>query len=94
MNSSHTLTVLSYVITALLSLGGCAQVEEPVAPLSNSPDKDLSMYLDGLLETARAMPTSPLARGRLGMAYDVNGLQKEALLTYQQAAVLDSTEFL
>ena len=93
MNSSHTLTVLSYIITALLSLGGCAQVEEPVAPQSNSPDKDLSIYLDGLLETARAMPTSALARGRLGMAYDVNGLQEEALLTYQQAAALDSTDF-
>ena len=39
------------------------------------------------------MPTSALARGRLGMAYDVNGLQEEALLTYQQAAALDSTDF-
>ena len=56
MNSSHTLTVLSYVITALLSLGGCAQVEEPVAPQSNSPDKDLSIYLEGLLESALCQP--------------------------------------
>ena len=93
MESPHTFKVLSFLITALVFFGGCDQLEEPISPLSVSPDKDLSLYLDGVLDTARAMPTSPLARGRLGMAYDINGLQKEALSTYQQAAILDPDDF-
>ena len=93
MESPHTFKVLFFLIVALVFFGGCDQIEEPIAPLSVSPDKDLSLYLDGVLETARAMPTSPLARGRLGMAYDINGLQKEALSTYQQAAILDPDDF-
>ncbi|MAI41843.1 MAG: hypothetical protein CMP95_05250 [Gammaproteobacteria bacterium] len=93
MKSPHTHAYLYFLISTLFFLGGCDGIKEPVPPLNTSPDKDLSIYINGLLETARAMPTSALARGRLGMAYDVNGLQDEALLTYQQAAAIDPEDF-
>ena len=78
---------------AVLICSTCAKVEEPITLATDSPDKDVSIYLDELLQSARAMSASALARGRLGMAYDVNGLRDEALITYGQAEALDPSDF-
>ena len=46
-----------------------------------------------MLQSAQAMTKSGLVRGRLGMAYDVNGLRDAALVTYEQAEILDPDDF-
>ena len=78
---------------SLLALGACTRVEDPIADGTDSPDKDVAEYLQGMIQSARAMEKSALARGRLAMAYDANGLRKAALATYQQAEALDPDDF-
>ena len=59
----------------------------------DSPDADVADYLRELLESVRTVPRSGLMRGRLGMAYDVNGFGEAALATYAQAESLDPRDF-
>ena len=56
-------------------------------------DGDVSATLTELLGAARAAPRSGEMRGRLAMAYDVNGFSDSALATYVQAAAVDAGEF-
>ena len=49
--------------------------------------------LEQLLGSARAAPGSAEMRGRLAIAYEVNGFADSALATYLQAASLDASEF-
>ena len=84
-------------LTALL-LCGCGKSEtglvgEPIAAGIDSADKDVAEHLETLLQSARALPTSGSMRGRLGMAYDINGFREAALATYQQAESLDPADF-
>ena len=86
------------ILLTMVALGACSKLEsyfvdKPIAAGIDSPDKDVAEYLQGMLQSARAMETSGLARGRLAMAYDVNGLREAALATYQQAEVLDPDDF-
>ncbi len=78
---------------SLLVLGACTRVEDPIADGIDSPDKDVAEYLQGMIQSARAMKKSALARGRLAMAYDANGLREAALATYKQAEALDPEDF-
>ena len=82
----------------MVTLGACSRLEslfvdEPIAAGIDSPDKDVAEYLQAMLQSAQAMTKSGLVRGRLGMAYDVNGLRDAALATYEQAEVLDPNDF-
>ena len=56
-------------------------------------DTDVAEHLEALLQSARTVPTSGPLRGRLGMAYDINGFRREAIATYAQAQALDPTDF-
>jgi len=69
-----------------------ATVDAPLAVLLEDEDPHLARLLDQLLTAARSDPRSGESRGRLAMAYEVNGFTDAALVTYAQATVLDSTE--
>ena len=86
------------ILLMMVTLGACSRLEslfvdEPVAAGIDSPDKDVAEYLQAMLQSAQAMTKSGLVRGRLGMAYDVNGLRDEAIVTYEQAEILDPDDF-
>ena len=84
----------SAIIALVLSLcSACTRVEDPIIAGIDSPGTDLTDHLIALQHSARAMQESGLARGRLAMAYDVNGLLEVALTTYQQAETLDPNDF-
>ena len=89
------LAAVAIGLAALLLLGACSRLEmdEPVAAGIDSPDPDVAEYLQEILQTARGLPKSGPMRGRLGMAYDVNGFREAALLTYGQAEALDPKDF-
>ena len=54
---------------------------------------DLSAALQALHDAAGANPDDAERRGRLAMAYDVNGFEQRAIVVYGQAAVLEPDEF-
>ena len=92
---------MQYVAVLLLApmlLGACSKfeagaVDEPVVAGVDSPDRDIAEHLGALVESVRTVPTSGPMRGRLGMAYDINGFREAAITTYQQAESLDPADF-
>ena len=54
---------------------------------------DLTAALQTLHDAAAAKPHDPEHRGRLAMAYDVNGFEPRAIAVYRQAAILEPAEF-
>ncbi len=84
------------VAIALLTVG-CSElgtgIGEPVQAGIDSTDADVAEHFDALLRAVHAAPSSARMRGRLGMAYDVNGFRDGALETYRQAQALDPVEF-
>jgi tetratricopeptide (TPR) repeat protein len=87
LRSVATVTVMAMLCS------GCTKVDDPIAAGVDSPDQDVALYLQSMLQSAHAMQSSGLVRGRLGMAYDVNGFRNEALATYAQAEALDPNDF-
>ena len=92
MRNLAAMTCLAIVLVA------CAETtspvaDEPVVAGVDSPDKDLADHLRAMIQAVRTTPGSAPMRGRLGMAYDVNGFQTEALATYAQAETLDPEDF-
>ena len=83
------------LLTLSLLPSGCARDDpnEPVVPSMEGADRDLMGLVDDLLAAVRAAPDSGELRGRLAMAYDVNGFDPAAIVTYRQAQSLDPTEF-
>ena len=59
----------------------------------DSGDTDVGEHLEALVQSVRTVPTSGPLRGRLGMAYDVNGFRQKAIVTYHQAQALDPKDF-
>lgn len=88
---------VAVIAVAILLLGGCAKTEtdldEPVVAGVDGGDADVAEHLDALLQSVRTVPTSGSLRGRLAMAYDINGFREAAMTTYRQAASLDPTDF-
>ena len=89
---------LAAIACIAIILGACSGSESPVAdePVvagADSPDRDLADHVQAMIQAVRTTPGSSLMRGRLGMAYDVNGFQTEALATYAQAEALDPDDF-
>ncbi len=94
--------------TALLSLSGMvllagvlaacstdrdgASVASPVVAALDAADAEITVLLTGLLQSAREAPQDAESRGRLGMAYEVNGFADAALESYRQAGELDSND--
>ena len=86
------------MMLAVLVLCACSKSvlfvdHEPIVAGIDSPDDELTEYLKAMIQTARALPKSALMRGRLAMAYDVNGFHDAALATYDQAESLDPDDF-
>jgi len=85
---------VAVIAVAALLLGGCSRsetdsVDEPIVAGVDGNDQDVAEHLEALLQSVRTVPTSGSIRGRLGMAYDINGFREAAITTYQQASRLD-----
>ena len=78
-----------------LVLAACSESvpDEPVVAGVDLPDKELAAFLRESIKQVRVTPDSSVIRGRLGMAYEVNGFPKAALATYRQAESLDPEDF-
>ena len=84
------------IAAAALLLAGCSETDSAVEPIVapvDPNDTDVGEHLQALLQSVRTVPTSGRLRGRLGMAYDINGFRQEAIATYGQAQSLDPTDF-
>ena len=89
---------VAVIAVAALLFGGCSRsetgsVDEPIVAGVDGNDKDVAGHLETLLQSVRAVPTSGSMRGRLGMAYDINGFREQAIATYEQASRLDPDDF-
>ena len=89
---------VAVLFLASMLLGACAEfeadsVDEPIVAGLDSGDHDVARHLGELLLSVRTVPTSGPMRGRLGMAYDINGLREAAIATYRQAESLDPADF-
>ena len=94
----HTLAIAGIcAATWLAILVGCGdapgRLQAPPVISLNDADPRLVELLDELHGAVRAAPRSGEMRGRLAMAYDVNGFADAALDTYRQAELLDQSEF-
>ena len=85
------------VLISGFTLNGCSdthtETDELVVAGTDSPDKDLGKFFEDMIQSVRAMPNSGLMRGRLAMAYEANGFQDEAIISYGQAAALAPEDF-
>ena len=87
---------IAVIAAAALLFAACSESERDFAPIVagvDSGDTDVGEHLEALLQSVRTVPTSGPLRGRLGMAYDVNGFRQEAIATYRQAQTLDPKDF-
>ena len=90
--------LVAVIAAAALLFAGCSQSEpdfgaEPIVAGVDSGDTDVLKHIEALVQSVRTVPTSGPLRGRLGMAYDVNGFRQEAVATYRQAQSLDPEDF-
>lgn len=90
--------LVAVIAAAALLFAGCSQSEpdfgaEPIVAGVDSGDADVGEHVEALVQSVRTVPTSGPLRGRLGMAYDVNGFRQEAITTYRQAQALDPKDF-
>ena len=89
---------VAVIALAVLFLVGCSKsdseaADEPIVAGVDIGDADVAEHLEGLLQSVLTVPTSGSIRGRLGMAYDINGFRESAIATYQQASELDPDDF-
>ena len=87
---------VAVIAAAALLLAGCSETDsaqEPIVARVDPTDTDVGEHLEALLQSVRTVPTSGPLRGRLGMAYDINGFRQEAIATYGQAQSLDPEDF-
>ncbi|MDE0177904.1 MAG: tetratricopeptide repeat protein [Gammaproteobacteria bacterium] len=89
---------VAVIALAVSFLVGCSRsdseaVDEPIVAGVDINDADVAEHLEGLLQSVLTVPTSGSIRGRLGMAYDINGFREAAIATYQQASELDPDDF-
>ena len=91
------LTVAVGSLLALIALPGCDRPtsgsDAPIAVSLDDADPDIVRGISDLLAAVRAAPQSGELRGRLAMAYEMNGFPEAALATYAEAAGLDPGEF-
>ena len=91
----RNLAAITYIVIILFACSGSESpvADAPVVAGTDSPDRDLADHLEAMIRAVRTTPGSALMRGRLGMAYDVNGFRSQALATYAQAETLDPDDF-
>ena len=88
--SSFILAVFCYLL--LTNCGERPAGDLPKVP-SGNVEPGLLLLLQDLHKAAEREPADAIARGRLGMAYDVNGFPERAIVVYGQAAILDGNAF-
>lgn len=97
MTLTHRIAVLAVGCVSVLVAGtSCERSQDPTVPIAVSvedADPDLAARLKDLLAATRGAPQSGELRGRLAMAYEMNGFPDAALGTYAQAESLDPGEF-
>lgn len=82
------------LLAALAIAAGChGGVDAPIVPDMSAADERLRVFLTRLHVGAVGAPESAELRGRLAMAYDVNEFDEAAIVTYEQAEVLDPANF-
>ena len=69
-------------------------VPPPIVVDFDPADIDLARMLNQVLDDATTQPESAEARGRLGMAYEMNDFKAVAIDTYEQAHLLSPQTFL
>ena len=65
----------------------------PIVVEFDRSDTALAEMLSSVISDTQNNPESGAARGRLGMAYEINDFKSAAIDTYAQAAALDPAEF-
>lgn len=89
---------LTFLIVAIMvgcsGESGTPRVSPPARAGFDSPDEELASFLRGMYKEALEDPESGVARGRLGIAYEINQQTEAARLSYEQAEALDPDEFL
>lgn len=98
MTPTNRIAVLTVGFLSVLIAGtGCeGRSDHPTAPIAVSlegADHELAARLAELLAATRSAPQSGELRGRLAMAYEMNGFPDAALGMYAQAEALDPDEF-
>lgn len=84
------------LILLLASCNGAprsASIDEPTLIDVTDVDSELAESVAETIELIDATPYSSSLRGRLAMMYEVNHFPSEALVMYEQAALLDPKEF-
>ena len=83
-----------FVIVLALYLAACSgPVGEVIVVDVSDREEAVEDLLDRIVHAAKAQPDSAEARGRLAMAYEVNGYIPAAISTYQQANAIDQDQF-
>lgn len=83
-----------FVIVLALFLASCsAPVGEVIVVDVSGREEAVQDLLDRIVHAAKAQPDSAEARGRLAMAYEVNGYIPAAIASYQQANAIDQNQF-
>ena len=92
--SRVALVVLAAFLAACQDTSSDPGVPPPIVVDFDPNDEDLARMLTRVLDEATAAPESAQARGRLGMAYEMNDFKAVAIDTYQQAHLLNPQAFL
>lgn len=98
MTPSYRIAVWAVGCASVLTAGTACQERSghsmsPVGVSLEGADPDLAVRLKEFLSATRGAPHSGELRGRLAMAYEVNGFPEAAIATYAQAGALDPDEF-
>ena len=89
------------LLLVVVIISGCTEFRAPMDPESmqlpevpsGNEELELISFLQDLHDAVVQNPTEDQTRGRLAMAYDVNGFSERAITVYGQAASLARGEF-
>jgi tetratricopeptide (TPR) repeat protein len=98
MNNMAGTHFIPFVIALLMfGLTGCSGETmapgEPIAAGADAAEPELSAYLQAMVANAHTNLTSATSRGALAMAYDANGFNAAAEVSYEDAGLLDPRDF-
>lgn len=91
--SAGTTLLLTLLLVSCNGVSSSASIDEPIQIDITDVDPELAASVTETIELIDETPYSSTLRGRLAMMYEVNHFPSEALVMYEQAALLDSQEF-
>ncbi len=89
----HSIWQISALLGMLFGSAATTAVDLPVRVHLDAEQSEVAVLLDDHYKAAIRNPESGLNRGRLAMAYEINGFPAEAIATYQQAEALAPDQF-